>query len=185
MSAVAADPRQFRPPALLRNRHLQSFLASSGLRRLVGGGRHAQLESQERTAAVLGLDDAPHALDQPGWCVDAEAEAAGDRLGGAGGLEQPREQLVAPTGELGVELAREQQPALIIMDINLPGMSGLEAMQTLQSLPGTAHIPVIALSAAASERDKQRGLQAGFAAYLTKPVDVEAFISTVEKILQA
>lgn len=94
------------------------------------------------------------------------------------------ELLVAPTGELGVELAREQQPALIIMDINLPGMSGLDAMQTLQSLPGTAHIPVIALSAAASERDKLRGLQAGFAAYLTKPVDVEAFISLVEKILQ-
>jgi CheY-like chemotaxis protein len=84
-----------------------------------------------------------------------------------------------------VELAREQQPALIIMDINLPGMTGLEAMQALQSLPGTAPIPVIALSAAASDRDKQRGLQAGFAAYLTKPVDVEAFISTVEKILHA
>jgi signal transduction histidine kinase/CheY-like chemotaxis protein len=94
------------------------------------------------------------------------------------------ELLVAPTGEIGVELAREQRPALIVMDINLPGMTGLEAMQTLQSLPGTARIPVIALSAAASDRDKQRGLQAGFAAYLTKPVDVEAFISTVEKILQ-
>jgi CheY-like chemotaxis protein len=94
------------------------------------------------------------------------------------------ELLVASTGEIGVELAGEQQPALIIMDINLPGMSGLEAMQTLQSLPSTAQIPVIALSAAASERDKQRGLQAGFAAYLTKPVDVDAFISIVESILQ-
>lgn len=94
------------------------------------------------------------------------------------------ELLVAPTGEIGVEFAREQQPALIIMDINLPGMSGLEAMHTLQSLPGTAHIPVVALSAAASERDKLRGVQAGFASYLTKPVDVEAFISIVEKILQ-
>jgi PAS domain S-box-containing protein len=91
--------------------------------------------------------------------------------------------LVAPTGEIGLEVAREQMPALIVMDINLPGMSGLEAMNTLQRMPTTAHIPVIALSAAASERDKQRGLQAGFAAYLTKPVDVEAFIATVEKLL--
>jgi PAS domain S-box-containing protein len=94
------------------------------------------------------------------------------------------ELLVAPTGEIGVEVAREQLPTLIVMDINLPGMSGLEAMNTLQSEPATATIPVIALSAAASERDKQRGLQTGFAAYLTKPVDVEAFISVVEKLLQ-
>jgi len=92
--------------------------------------------------------------------------------------------LVAPTGEIGLEVAREQLPALIVMDINLPVMSGLDVMSTLQSIPATANIPVIALSAAASERDKQRGLQAGFAAYLTKPVDVEAFISIVEKILQ-
>jgi CheY-like chemotaxis protein len=94
------------------------------------------------------------------------------------------ELLVAPTGEIGLEVAREQLPTLIVMDINLPGMSGLDVMNRLQSEPATATIPVIALSAAASERDKQRGLQAGFAAYLTKPVDVEAFISVVEKLLQ-
>jgi PAS domain S-box-containing protein len=93
------------------------------------------------------------------------------------------ELLIASTGELGLELAREKQPSLIIMDINLPGMSGLELMQTLQALPATADIPVIGLSAAATERDKQRGLQAGFVAYLTKPVDVEAFISIVERLL--
>lgn len=93
------------------------------------------------------------------------------------------ELLIAATGEIGLELARAQLPALIIMDINLPGMSGLEVMSALQTQPNTASIPVIALSAAASERDKQRGRQAGFSAYLTKPVDVEAFISIVEKIL--
>jgi PAS domain S-box-containing protein len=92
--------------------------------------------------------------------------------------------LIASTGEVGVELAREQLPALIVMDINLPGMSGLEAMHTLQSHAATKSIPVIALSAAASERDKLRGLQAGFAAYLTKPVNVEAFIAVVEKLLR-
>jgi CheY-like chemotaxis protein len=92
--------------------------------------------------------------------------------------------LVASTGEVGVELARTRQPALIVMDINLPGLSGLEAMHMLQSLPATENIPVIALSAAASERDKQRGLQAGFAAYLTKPVNVDAFIAVVEKLLR-
>jgi PAS domain S-box-containing protein len=91
--------------------------------------------------------------------------------------------MIAPSGELGLELARERKPALIIMDINLPGISGLEAMRVLRSLESTEAIPVIALSAAASERDKQRGLQAGFNAYLTKPVNVEAFISVVEKLL--
>jgi len=94
------------------------------------------------------------------------------------------ELLVATTGEIGLELAREQQPALIVMDINLPGMSGLEVMHSLQSLAATANVPVVALSAAASERDKQRGLQAGFAAYLTKPVDVEAFITVIERLLR-
>ena len=81
--------------------------------------------------------------------------------------------LTVPTAELGVELARGRHPALIIMDINLPGMSGLDALRTLRSLPETAHIPVIALTAAASERDRQAGLAAGFAAYLTKPVRVD------------
>ncbi|MET0385895.1 MAG: ATP-binding protein, partial [Polyangiales bacterium] len=95
------------------------------------------------------------------------------------------ELLTAPSGERGVELARECKPALVVMDINLPGMSGLDALRALRESRETLHIPVIALSAAALERDRLRGLQAGFDAYLTKPVDVEAFISVVEQLLQA
>ncbi|HTU63859.1 MAG TPA: ATP-binding protein, partial [Polyangiales bacterium] len=74
------------------------------------------------------------------------------------------ELLIALTGEIGLEVAREQGPTLIVMDINLPGMSGLEVMHSLRNQRATANVPVIALSAAASERDKQRGLQAGFSA---------------------
>jgi len=94
------------------------------------------------------------------------------------------ELLIALTGEIGLDVAREQRPTLIVMDINLPGMSGLEVMHALRAQPATANVPVIALSAAASERDKQRGLQAGFAAYLTKPVDVEAIISVIDELLR-
>jgi CheY-like chemotaxis protein len=93
------------------------------------------------------------------------------------------ELLSVPTAELGVELARARQPAVIIMDINLPGMSGLDALRALKEAPETRNIPVIALTAAASERDKQRGESAGFYRYLTKPVKVAEFVGTIEALL--
>ncbi|HVH46545.1 MAG TPA: PAS domain S-box protein [Labilithrix sp.] len=93
------------------------------------------------------------------------------------------ELLSVPTAELGIELARARQPEVVIMDINLPGMSGLEALRMLRETPETKDIPVIALTAAASERDKQRGEQAGFYRYLTKPVKVTEFITTIESLL--
>lgn len=94
------------------------------------------------------------------------------------------ELLCAPTAEAGLALARRQRPTLILMDVKLPGISGLEAMRILQGSPDTQAIPVIALSAAASEHDKQLGRQAGFAAYLTKPLNIEMFIATVETLLR-
>ncbi len=78
----------------------------------------------------------------------------------------------APTAEMGVELARGRLPQVIIMDINLPGMSGLDALHVLRGWPETKAIPVIALTAAASDRDRERGERAGFYRYLTKPVKV-------------
>jgi CheY-like chemotaxis protein len=69
------------------------------------------------------------------------------------------------------------------MDINLPGMSGLEALRALRAEPTTSEIPVIALTAAASERDRQRGVQAGFYRYLTKPVKVDELIMALEGVL--
>jgi PAS domain S-box-containing protein len=91
--------------------------------------------------------------------------------------------VTVPTAELGIELARARRPALILMDINLPGMSGLAALAALRALPETAHIPVIALTAAASDRDRKRGLEAGFARYLTKPVRVDELMAAVEALL--
>ena len=91
--------------------------------------------------------------------------------------------LTAPTAEMGVELARGRRPELVIMDINLPGMSGIEALRALRAVPETSGIPVIALSAAASERDKERGTQAGFYRYLTKPLNVDEFVMALEALL--
>jgi PAS domain S-box-containing protein len=93
--------------------------------------------------------------------------------------------LTAPTAEMGIELARQRHPDVILMDINLPGMSGLDAVQALRSAPETKDIPVIALTAAASERDKQRGVQAGFYRYLTKPVKVDELVAALETVLSA
>jgi len=92
--------------------------------------------------------------------------------------------LSARTGTLGIELARESQPDVILMDINLPGMSGIKAMQLLRADVMTAHIPVVALSANAMPRDIERGLQAGFFRYLTKPLRVEEFLQTLDVALE-
>jgi len=83
--------------------------------------------------------------------------------------------LSATNGNLGIELARRNQPEVILMDINLPGMNGLEALKILNEDPATAHIPVIAISANAMPRDVEKGLQAGFFWYLTKPIKVKEF----------
>jgi PAS domain S-box-containing protein len=91
--------------------------------------------------------------------------------------------ITAPTAEMGVEIARAKRPALVIMDINLPGMSGLDALQALQAWDETRTIPVIALTAAASDRDKKRGQEAGFFRYLTKPVKVDELESALESLL--
>ena len=88
-----------------------------------------------------------------------------------------------PTAEMGIEVVRSRRPDVVIMDINLPGMSGFEALGALRSDPSTAGIPVIALTAAASERDRQRGMQAGFYRYLTKPVKVDELVSALEALL--
>ncbi|MFD2261636.1 MHYT domain-containing protein [Lacibacterium aquatile] len=83
----------------------------------------------------------------------------------------------------GIELARRLKPDLIILDINLPGMSGFEVLQKLQQLPETMDIPVIALSAAALPREVERGLSLGFKRYLTKPLHVPTFLGAIDDIL--
>jgi PAS domain S-box-containing protein len=93
------------------------------------------------------------------------------------------ELVATPTAEIGVDFARDHLPEVIIMDINLPGMSGLDALRMLRGSPTTKDIPVIALTAAASLRDKERGLLAGFSRYLTKPVKVDELVGALESLL--
>jgi len=81
----------------------------------------------------------------------------------------------------GIALAREHLPDLILLDINLPGISGLQALKMLQDDPATRHIPVLAISANAMPRDIERGLTAGFFRYLTKPIRVPEFMEALDK----
>jgi PAS domain S-box-containing protein len=92
--------------------------------------------------------------------------------------------LSARDGNIGIQLARAHQPEVILMDINLPGISGIEALRILRDDPATAHIPVVALSANAMPRDIDKGLQAGFFRYLTKPIRVHEFMDTLDVTLE-
>jgi len=92
--------------------------------------------------------------------------------------------LSAVDGQRGVELARNCLPDVILMDINLPGISGIEALKIIRDDKTTAHIPVLALSANAMARDIQKGLDAGFLRYLTKPIKVSEFMEALNDALE-
>ena len=92
--------------------------------------------------------------------------------------------LSAADGNLGVEFARAYLPDVILMDIHLPGLSGIEALKVLRADPTTAHIPIIALSANAVPRNIEMGLEAGFFDYLTKPIKVNLFMEALDVALQ-
>jgi CheY-like chemotaxis protein len=93
------------------------------------------------------------------------------------------ELITAPTAEIGLELIRSHKPDAVIMDINLPGMSGFEAVKRLREWPETREIPVIGLSAAALVKDLSRAKEVGFYRYLTKPVKVAELTDTLEELL--
>ena len=89
--------------------------------------------------------------------------------------------LEATTGERAVELAAEHDPDLVLMDAQLPGIDGIEALRRLRGDTRTAETPVIALTAQAMAGDRERFLEAGFDGYLSKPVDLPEFIATVKR----
>jgi signal transduction histidine kinase/CheY-like chemotaxis protein len=91
--------------------------------------------------------------------------------------------LSAPDAHLGIEMAKAHSPDLILMDINLPGMSGTDALGELRRDPRTSHIPVLALTANAMPRDVEKGINAGFFRYLTKPINIDEFNEAVDTTL--
>jgi PAS domain S-box-containing protein len=91
--------------------------------------------------------------------------------------------LSAESGKRGIALARSHLPDIILMDINLPGICGIEALRMLRADPATASIPVIALSANAMVKDIENGLQAGFFRYLTKPIKINEFMNALNDVM--
>jgi len=91
--------------------------------------------------------------------------------------------LDAETAEIGLSLAREALPALILMDIQLPGMNGIDALGHLRADAATRHIPVVAVTASAMMHDRQKILAAGFDGYQSKPIDVKGFLTLVADVL--
>jgi len=91
--------------------------------------------------------------------------------------------LETETGEEGVRLARERHPALILMDIQLPGINGIEALQRLRADPVTSATPVIAVTASVMTQDRTRIMAAGFNGFQSKPISVNQLLATVREIL--
>ena len=92
--------------------------------------------------------------------------------------------LEATTGEDGMRLAREHKPDLVLMDIQLPGISGIEAFRQLRADPLTAAIPVVALTASVTPTDRSQINEAGFSAFLGKPINIREFLETVRRLLE-
>jgi two-component system, cell cycle response regulator DivK len=91
--------------------------------------------------------------------------------------------LEAETGEDALRLARERSPALILMDIQLPGIDGIETLRRLRADPATARIPIVAVTASAMTHDRQKILAAGFDGYQAKPISVRPFLEAVREVL--
>jgi len=88
------------------------------------------------------------------------------------------------SAEEGLQLAKSRGPALILMDIQLPGMDGITAMKQLKSDPTTKNIPVIAITASAMTHNRQTMLAEGFDGYQTKPISLKEFLAEVERVLR-
>jgi two-component system cell cycle response regulator DivK len=90
----------------------------------------------------------------------------------------------AENGEDGVRLAREQRPALVLMDIQLPGIDGIAALGQLRADPATRAIPVVAVTASVMAQDRQKIVNAGFDAFQGKPISVRELLATVQRLVE-
>jgi two-component system cell cycle response regulator DivK len=88
------------------------------------------------------------------------------------------------TGEEGIRLAQERRPSLVLMDIRLPGIDGIEALRQLRAEPTTRGIPVMAMTASVMSEDRQKIMDAGFDAYQGKPIEVNDFVAAVAQLLE-
>ena len=93
--------------------------------------------------------------------------------------------LEAGTAEAGIEIAREYMPAMVLMDIQLPGMNGIDALKALRADPKTAAIPVVAITASVMQQDRQQIMNAGFDGFIEKPINVRGLLETVQKTVAA
>jgi two-component system cell cycle response regulator DivK len=93
------------------------------------------------------------------------------------------ETLEAGTAEDGLVLARERRPDLVLMDIELPGMNGVDALHALRADALTAGIPVAAVTASVMERDRSKIMAAGFDEYIPKPIELKSFLASVQRLL--
>ena len=89
----------------------------------------------------------------------------------------------AETGEEGVRLAQERHPSLVLMDIRLPGIDGIEALRQLRAEAATREIPIMAMTASVMTADRQKITDAGFDAFQSKPLKVSDFVAAVERLL--
>ncbi|GAB4435831.1 MAG: hypothetical protein OHK0015_27030 [Chloroflexi bacterium OHK40] len=92
--------------------------------------------------------------------------------------------IAAPHGQEAVELAASSRPAIIVMDIQMPGLDGLEAIRQIRAIPALRATPIIALTALAMSGDRERCLDAGANAYLTKPASMRALRELIESLLR-
>lgn len=95
------------------------------------------------------------------------------------------ETLEAGTAEEGLKIAHARKPDLILMDIQLPGISGVEALKALRADPATAAIPVVAITASVMQQDRQQIISAGFDGFIEKPINLRNFLDTVQKAMKA
>lgn len=186
------------------------LVVAKRLTELMGGAIGVDSTVGEGSVFWIELDAAPAPECASAAAVQQPAAPAGDAIGGdAAGLpahtvlyieDNPAnlklvEQLVArraglrmlsaATGGHGVELARRARPRVIVMDINLPDISGIDALARLRAQPETADIPVVALSSNAMARDVEKGLKAGFFRYLTKPIRIDQFMQALAEAVAA
>jgi CheY-like chemotaxis protein len=179
---------------VVTKRLVEQMGGTIGVNSTVGVGSEFWLELSLTTAPELVIEELEHAAlarpQEPDGTPLRTVLYVEDNPANLNLVEQLVERrpdlrmLSAADGNLGIEFARTYLPEVILMDINLPGINGLDAMKILRTDPLTAHIPIIALSANAMPNDIEKALRAGFFDYLTKPIKVNLFMSTLDEALK-